>query len=450
MSLRNQIRKILREEVGVPKGIHEAAETIVKDMVNFFNDFDDPSGDEKEYVQELPFNPPLNIADLSIDKIFTYINLQKYNFDVEGPKFMGMSVPASLGDEQLDISKPKPSIKSSLNKDNIIIRFKFALDEDQDIDDVYEWFTDTNNLKKIISSTSHELKHLYDMEKRERQSLSSLVDYTTTQKFYEASVGGICNPLLKMFFYVYYISDIENLVRPTELYSHMRSNNITKEKFLDEFRKTDIYNYLTDIKNFTIETLEDELLVDFDCVDSVLKYNNFPFTELSPEEKIEHYLNVIPSTVTDISAESFLKILDRTQSIGDSPQKFFAKMLGLHQDDKETEKNKMSRFEEYMKKITAKTEDPNIFFDYTQKLLNFKGEQMIKKISKIYSLLPSEKGENKIHSKINKRNMNESDYINFEFYEEKNKREKNYENDFIKKALEEYKKTYEKKNPTQK
>jgi hypothetical protein len=47
--------------------------------------------------------------------------------------------------------------------------------------------------------------------------------------------------------------------------------------------------------------------------------------------------------------------------------------------------------------------------------------------------------------------MKESDYINFEFYKEKNKREME-EKDYsiIKRHLDEYKKTYGKKNPPQK
>jgi len=444
MSLRNQIRKILREAVGVPSGIHEAAETILKEMVANFDNFDDPPGHGGMYVQELTFESPLNIADLSIDTVFPYIRLHHHDFEMEKPQLMGMSVPAGFGDKKVDISKPKPAIKSSINENDITLIFDFALDESQDIDDIYEWFMDTSNTKHITSTISHELKHLYDMYKKEHQSLSSLSDYASTQEFAQSRIGGICRPLLKMFFSLYYISDIENLVRPTELYSHMKANNITKEKFLEEFRKTKIYENLMEAKNFTVDKLEDDLLEDFDCVNETLKENGFPFMQLSPEEKLVYYMNVIPSIVTDTSAKAFMGMLEKTQSVDDDIASSFAKMFGLYQDDEKTLENKKARFNEYMMKITAKTADPNIYFDYIQKLLNFKGEQMIKKISKIYSLLPSE-DENKLQQKITQKGMKES-YINKEFYEEKNKREKNYKNDVIKKALEEYKK----KNPPRK
>ena len=132
MSLRKQIRKILREAVGVPSGIHEAAETILKEMVANFDNFDDPPGHDNMYVQELTFESPLNIGDLSIDTVFPYIRLHEQDFEMEKPQLMGMSVPAGFGDKKVDISKPKPAIKSSINENDITLIFDFALDESQD------------------------------------------------------------------------------------------------------------------------------------------------------------------------------------------------------------------------------------------------------------------------------------------------------------------------------
>jgi len=60
-------------------------------------------------------------------------------------------------------------------------------------------------------------------------------------------------------------------------------------------------------------------------------------------------------------------------------------------------------------------------------------------------LLPSE-NENEIHSKINRKEMKETDYINYDFYKKKAEKEKNYQNETIKKVLDELKK----KNPSQK
>jgi hypothetical protein len=98
-----------------------------------------------------------------------------------------------------------------------------------------------------------------------------------------------------------------------------------------------------------------------------------------------------------------------------------------------------------MRKLKSRVENPEKFYDFIQKFINFNSEKIFKKISKVYSLLPSEK-ENEIHSKINKRVMKETNYINKEFYDKKAQHEKNYKNETIKKVLDEYKK----KNPPQK
>jgi len=110
---------------------------------------------------------------------------------------------------------------------------------------------------------------------------------------------------------------------------------------------------------------------------------------------------------------------------------------------------KQQRLIEFMRQFKQFVEKPDKFYDFYQKSLNFNGRQIFKKISKVYSLLPSEKEENKIHSKINKREMKESDYINKDFYDMKSKKEiKDYA--IIKRHIDEYREKYEKSKSSQK
>ena len=69
-----------------------------------------------------------------------------------------------------------------------------------------------------------------------------------------------------------------------------------------------------------------------------------------------------------------------------------------------------------------------------QKRLNFESDRVLKKVSKVYSILPSE-SENDLNSKINKKTMKES-YINYEFYKKKLEEEMKQPN-FFKKYLDE-------------
>ena len=57
MSLRKQIRKILREAVGVPEGIHDSAVKLMKELSVNVNNFEQIG--EDMYKLELVFEDPL-------------------------------------------------------------------------------------------------------------------------------------------------------------------------------------------------------------------------------------------------------------------------------------------------------------------------------------------------------------------------------------------------------
>jgi hypothetical protein len=123
-----------------------------------------------------------------------------------------------------------------------------------------------------------------------------------------------------------------------------------------------------------------------------------------------------------------------------------AKLFGLNvPEDPKDMALKQKRMDEYLQKIKTRAENPEKFYDFLEKSINFNANKALKKISKVYSLLPSE-NENEIHSKINRKEMKETDYINYDFYKKKAEKEKNYQNETIKKVLDELKK----KNPSQK
>jgi len=227
----------------------------------------------------------------------------------------------------------------------------------------------------------------------------------------------------------------------------MMTNNITKEGFLEELKTTRIYENILKGINYKTEVLENELMEDFDCVDNILKANNFPFMNYDKEEKIESYMGVIPDVVLSTSAESFVSYImsfDKGSIMNIFSE--LAELIGINvpKDEKDMDL-KQKRMDEYLQKIKTRAENPEEFYDFLEKSINFNANRALRKISKVYSLLPSE-NENEIHSKINRKEMKETDYINYDFYKKKAEKEKNYQNETIKKVLDELKK----KNPPQK
>ena len=106
--------------------------------------------------------------------------------------------------------------------------------------------------------------------------------------------------------------------------------------------------------------------------------------------------------------------------------------------------NRDKRLEEYLRQFTKYGNNyEKVLFNY-EKRINFESEKVMKNISKIYSLLPSE-NESELHSKINKKTMKES-YINYEFYKKKMEEEMKQPN-FFKKYLDEYNMNSKNENP---
>lgn len=444
MSLRKQIKKILREAVGVPEGIHDSAETFMSELIANLGNLDETHDGFFETI--LTFEQPLRINDLALEELDVAVRLHRQSFQVDEVELMGAGVPAQTKGKP-DLTKKNPAIGQTLDKDNLFIYFDFAIDDEMGIEEVKQWFLNGKNSKKLTSTIAHELKHLYDNFKQEYKSVKSMVDYHVLNKTAKNEVGGLCEPIQQIFFLMYFLGDIETLVRPTEVYSHMMTNNITKKGFLEELKTTKIYEYILKGINYKTEVLENELMEDFDCVNSTLEANNFPFMNYDKEEKIESYMGVIPDVVLATSAESFVSYImsfDKGSIMNIFSE--LAELIGINvPKDEEDMELKQKRMNEYLQKIKTRAENPEKFYDFMEKSINFNANRALKKISKVYSLLPSE-NENEIHSKINKKEMKETDYINYDFYKKKAEKEKNYQNETIKKVLDELKK----KNPSQK
>lgn len=444
MSLRKQIKKILREAVGVPEGIHDSAETFMSELIANLGNLDESHNDFFE--TKLTFEEPLRINDLTLEELDVAVRLHRQSFEVDEVELMGAGVPAQTKGKP-DLTKKNPAIGQTLDKDNLFIYFDFAIDDEMGIEEVKQWFLNKQNSKNLISTIAHELKHLYDNFKQEYKSVKSMVDYNVLNKTARNEVGGLCQPVQEKFFLMYFLSNIETIVRPTEVYSHMMVNNITKEGFLEELKTTQIYENILKGINYKTEVLENELMEDFDCVNSTLEANNFPFMNYDKEEKIYSYMGVIPDIVLSTSAQSFVSYIisfDKGSLMGAFGE--LAKLFGFNvpEDPKDMEL-KQKRMDEYLQKIKTRAENPEKFYDFIEKFINFNANKALKKISKVYYLLPSE-NENEIHSKINRKEMKETDYINYDFYKKKAQKEKNYQNETIKKVLDELKK----KNPPQK
>jgi hypothetical protein len=185
---------------------------------------------------------------------------------------------------------------------------------------------------------------------------------------------------------LYFVSIAENLVRPVEIASVMKSKNITKSQFKDFLMKTNVYRELQDIKNYTFEDFINELRNhQMDRVDALLNHLNIDGVEnMSEDEKIKKVLEVIYATLTNTRLDIFQEM---TSIERDSLMDMFKGLFGqdLMKDDPQQKRLEQVRNKFY--NYAAKYKDnPTKFFEDEFENFNYTANKVLKRLSKLYAL----------------------------------------------------------------
>jgi len=102
------------------------------------------------------------------------------------------------------------------------------------------------------------LKHLFDDSKIKSKKIDDYAYYKSYQ------IGGFPKVIRDFTFLLYYTTTIENLVRPSEMYSDMIDKNITKSKFAEYLKSSEIIKNLKESRDFSFEDFINEINNDSD------------------------------------------------------------------------------------------------------------------------------------------------------------------------------------------
>jgi hypothetical protein len=371
------IKKVLKEAVGVPEGIYEAAVILYDEFLKNI-DTKIKLDEDGEFEFNIPLSDPIQISDMTVNSAKIVLKFFSKDEEIE-TMLIAAGVKASDPKAMREVGK---KIKLDLIpiENSIRIQIIFVVSED----------TQPQNKNEIIQNFTHELKHLYDEVKNRTKDFEDLVDYQSSIRFIKDPSIPICGPMRQMFFLLYYFDVNENSVRASELYSIMKTNNITKEKFYDEFIKTDFYEKLSMARNFSKNSLVEELKNDYmGCVSDIYEMTEGPETE-DDYQKIEYVLNKLPMVLGHVSSNMWQNIFHVYSSALDKKgpfEKMMMKVLGMESEfDKLGEKY----FPRYIQKLKNFAENPDKMYDLIEKKLKFASNKVAKKIVKVYSLLPSE------------------------------------------------------------
>jgi hypothetical protein len=384
------IKKVLKEAVGVPEGIYEAA-VILYDEFSKNIDTKIKLDEDGEFEFNIPLSDPIQISDMTVNSAKIVLKFFSKDEEIETMLIaagVGASDPKAMREVGKKIKLDLIPIENSIR-----IQIIFVVSEDKLNDlnkELKNFLTQPQNKNEIIQNFTHELKHLYDGVKNRTKDFEDLVNYQSSIRFIKDPSIPICGPMRQMFFLLYYFDVNENSVRASELYSIMKTNNITKEKFYDEFIKTDFYEKLSMARNFSKKSLVEELKNDYmGCVSDIYEMTEGPETK-DDYQKIEYVLNKLPMVLGYVSSSTWQHIFHVYSSVLDKKGPFEKMMMLVFGTESEFDKLSVKYFSRYIQKLKNFEENPDRMYDVIEKKLKFASNKVTKKIVKVYSLLPSE------------------------------------------------------------
>lgn len=374
------MRQRINEAVGVPANIEVAAQNLYNDIAKKLkNKKIGPKDDVKfKFLNKdgrysfADFNPKFITVEFSLGT-YSGVAVDNNTGDVLNGGLvygMGFSRESKLNDV-FDLV--------SVNVDGVELSIDYAQPEDDK-----EWsgnkILDTmeNDNDGSISSLAHELKHAYDNFKKPTEKVVNRSNYAGFQK----SRSGV-RPMDQFMFNLYFINQIENLVRPTESYVEMVSNGVvTKEQFLKFLLDSKTYKTLVKMRESSFEKLVNDLKRYETEIDDYLNntVDDYDSSSLDIDGKVNYFLKVFAFVTAQKVHEVRKQLLSPVTNL-------FQLLFGGNNDNPEADKFLDSTLSD----LTKMMDNPNKFYYNSIENMKKIAIKMMKKLSKLYSLINKDK-----------------------------------------------------------
>jgi hypothetical protein len=371
------MRQIIKEAVGVPANIEIVAQNLYNDIAKKLKNKEIGPEDVVKF-KFINKDGRYSFADFNPNFITVEFGLGTYSGDaidnITGNKITGGLVH-SMGFSKASKLNDVFDLVSVDTDGGIELNIDYAQPENDD-----EWSGDKilntmkNNADNTVSSLAHELKHAYDNYKK---PVEKLVDRSNYAGFQRARSG--VRPMDQFMFNMYFINQIENLVRPTESYVEMVSNGVvTKEQFLKFLLNSKTYKTLVKMRDYSFDDLKNELKEYEPQIDEYLDntVNNYDSSSMDIDEKVNYFLKIFAIKISQKVHEVRKNML--TPNI-------FQMLFGGGNPDAN------NFLESTLGDLTKMMENPNKFYYTSIENMKKIAIKMMKKLSKLYSLIVKDK-----------------------------------------------------------
>jgi hypothetical protein len=256
-------------------------------------------------------------------------------------------------------------MEAVIRNDEIDLMMDFGCPKSFENEEMIEFLKQNRN--KLIPIVAHELKHGYDTFKKRTSNLSKHVDYVI---FSEASFGRI-KPLTVFLFNSYYIHNIENLVRPTEMAADIELRKTTPKEFYKFFVESEIFKTLKKIKDSTFEELRDELMDYEPQIDELLATVNEYYDDI--DEKVDRILKLFYFNVVNWKNDKIESYI-YPMGVNNPLFQYFQT------------KDKDNYLNNFYKKTEKYANDYVSFYKNEEKYMRMTATNMIKKLGRLYEM----------------------------------------------------------------
>ncbi len=370
--MRDLIKKILNESVGVPSGILESSEELYKLILEEIKSFDD----EIEGYYGFELNTEFKISDLKINKVIVNLTFEMVD-DLKEVEYYSMAILQNAAFDN-KIMKLKTIIVPGV----IRLSINMAGPKNTTMKDIIDYFTNKRNL--LISTLSHELGHAYNNYKQNLVPIKGIGSYMGITK-----TSFPFRPIQMFLFYMYYSHTIENLVRPIEISSLMRTGDIDREGFYDFITNNETYQMLKKIGQFSYEKMREDLKKHSDSIRKFLRYHPNIKNLNTDDQLVDELLRVVYINLVNNTTEQINNIMTTGEQ---------ESLLGFVGKKEEKFLDLVDFFSKFENNIEG-------FYKYEEKNMKRVSEKMLKRLSKLWSLVksnPSSIRNWELHQKINK------------------------------------------------
>jgi hypothetical protein len=364
---------LITEALGVPDNILDAADMLY-DVVEKDIKSIDTIQDEYVFDGDIEFE----LGDKKKIKVDSYeltVTIEEIE-DEEGVlDIVQMGMGGRFGfDRDKFMKENEPSTKLELS-------ITFAVGENWSPEGLIRKMEEERD--EYVSSLAHEIKHKYDKQAKLYGLIGPDAEYQATQ-----IRGTFGIPVIdRVFFrYLYYISGIENLVRPTEVAYELRRKNITKSKFREFLENNRVYSELLKIKNFTFDDFISQLKGSEDRLDALIDHIGEDPSDMTIDEKINRVLELVYIDLVNNKMKMFMTM---TEHAMDDILRFGGQ-LGLLPSGAEEKVKALEKTDEIRKKflnyVIKYEKNPIKFFEDEIEKFNYVSTKMLKKIGKLYAM----------------------------------------------------------------